>query len=159
MSKTFNVTVSRDINASASALYAIVSDYKEGHPSILPKPYFTELTVEKGGIGAGTIIRAKMLVMGREFAFRQLITEPEPGRVLVEANDDGGAVTRFIFEPISATQTRVTIATDFAQNAGLAGWLQRLTQPSITRKIYAQELQNLENIAAARATAVMPAVS
>ena len=53
-----------------------------GHPQILPKPPFVSLEVEKGGIGAGTVIRIAMRVLGRLQTFGAVITEPEPGRVL-----------------------------------------------------------------------------
>lgn len=42
---TFHVEESMLINARAKDLYAVVADYHTGHPAILPKPYFQELTV------------------------------------------------------------------------------------------------------------------
>jgi hypothetical protein len=51
---------------------------------ILPKPYFTKLEVEQGGMGAGTIIRIHMRVFGAERILRQRVSEPDPGRILVE---------------------------------------------------------------------------
>jgi hypothetical protein len=53
------------VAARAAELYAVVADYRAGHPAILPKAYFQELTVEKGGAGAGTVVRASVKVMGR----------------------------------------------------------------------------------------------
>jgi len=43
------------IDAPAAEIYAVLTDYGNAHPHILPKPYFTKLAVEQGGIGAGTI--------------------------------------------------------------------------------------------------------
>jgi hypothetical protein len=37
----------------------------------------------------------------------------------------------------------VTIATNSKASPGLAGWVERLMQPSIAAKIYREELQNL----------------
>ena len=80
MSNTIQVQASEVINARPEDVYALLSDYQVGHPAILPKPYFTGLTVEKGGQGAGTIVITRLKVMGQEFVYRQAITEPEPLR-------------------------------------------------------------------------------
>src|SRR5688572_19050743 len=68
-----HVEASEIIDARAEDLYAIVRDYRVGHPAILPKPYFTELTVEKGGIGAGTVLRISMEIFGKQFSYHQLV--------------------------------------------------------------------------------------
>lgn len=52
------------MHARRNCVYAILADYREHHPRILPAAYFTSLTVEEGGIGAGTIFRAEMNVFG-----------------------------------------------------------------------------------------------
>jgi len=44
--------------------------------------------VEEGGIGAGTVIRFQMRILGRLRTFHAAITEPEPGGVLVETDLD-----------------------------------------------------------------------
>jgi hypothetical protein len=132
------------IDARPEELYAVVSDYRVGHPAILPKPYFTELTVEKGGQGAGTVIRTRMKVFGREYAFHQAVTEPEPGRVLVETDMDTGQFSSFTFEPLNAgKQTRVTIKAENPASPGIVGLLERLTQPAFNRRLFQQELRNL----------------
>ena len=48
------IAVSSLIQAPAQQAYAIIADYRNGHPRILPRPYFVSLTVEQGGVGAGT---------------------------------------------------------------------------------------------------------
>ena len=48
-----HVEVSDVIEAHAEKIYGILADYREGHPAILPKPYFTEVKVEQGGQGIG----------------------------------------------------------------------------------------------------------
>jgi hypothetical protein len=89
-----------------------------------------------------------MKVMGQDFVFKQEVTEPEPGRVLVEADHTGGVVTTFTFEPLNNdTQTRVTIATVGKTSAGFKGWLEKITTPRIMVKIYRQELENLAQVA------------
>ena len=56
--------------------------------------------MEQGGIGAGTVIRFQMSALGQKRTLRAEITEPEPGRVLVETYlDSNGAVTTFTVDP------------------------------------------------------------
>ncbi len=132
------------IDARPEELYAVVSDYHVGHPAILPKPYFTELTVEKGGQGEGTIIRTRLKAFGREFSFHQVVTEPEPGRLLVETDMDTGQFSSFTFEPLNGgKQTRVTIIAENPASPGFTGFLERLTQPAFNRRLFQQELRNL----------------
>jgi len=142
---TFHVEESLVIEARAEALYAVVADYRVGHPAILPRPFFQELTVEQGGVGAGTVVRGTVKVMGKLYPLHHRISEPEPGRVLQENDlDKPGEFTRFIFEPLNGrAQTRVTIATEFLAGPGLMGVMERLTKPGLVHKMYQQELRNL----------------
>lgn len=136
--------VSDIIPARPEVVYAVLADYRVGHPAILPKPYFTELQVEQGGQGAGTIVRTRMVVMGVERIFKLTVSEPEPGRVLKEVDEQAGVVTVFTVEPINGgQQARVTIATDARASPGLMGVMEKLMNPPLTRRIYKQELQQL----------------
>lgn len=139
-----HVEASAVINARPEKIYGVLSDYRVGHPAILPKPYFTELTVEEGGQGAGTVMRVRMKVMGVEVAYHLVVSEPEPGRVLVETDEAAGVVTTFTVEPLNGgQQSRATIATDMRASHGLRGFMEKLMNPPVTRRIYRQELQNL----------------
>jgi hypothetical protein len=62
---THNVSASTLISAPLRKVYDLIADYRNGHPRILPKPYFVSLNVEKGGYGAGTVINFQMQLMGR----------------------------------------------------------------------------------------------
>ncbi len=96
---THVVSESATIGAAPERVYALIADFREGHPRILPKE-FSDSTVEKGGYGAGTITRYRLRTMGKSRWYRSAITEPEPGRVLVETILDGnGAVTTFTVNP------------------------------------------------------------
>ena len=88
------IAVSAIIPARRERVYSLLANYNEGHPRILPKQ-FSNLVVEQGGIGAGTVIRFEMSLLGRKQTFQAAITEPEPGRVLVETYLENGAVTTF----------------------------------------------------------------
>src|SRR5829696_5459319 len=105
------ITVAAEIDASAPLAYSIIADYRDGHPHILPRPPFVSLDVDEGGIGAGTVIRFKMRMLGTTREMRAAVTEPEPGRVLVESDAAGAVVTTFTVDPLSDRRSRVTIAT------------------------------------------------
>lgn len=138
------VNVSDVIDARPEEIYAVLSDYRVGHPAILPKPYFTDLTVEEGGKGDGTIIRVQMKVMGLERVYRMAVSEPEPGRVLAEVDDSAGVFTTFTIEPLNGgKRSRVTIATKTKASRGIMGFMEKLLNPPITRRIYRKELKQL----------------
>jgi Polyketide cyclase / dehydrase and lipid transport len=142
------VTASAIIPARRDRIYSLISNYKDGHPRILPKQ-FTSLVVEEGGIGAGTIIRFQMSLFGKKQTFRAAVTEPDPGRVLVETNlDSNGAVTTFIIDPGSApADSRVTISTELPVRGGFLGRMERTFTTLLLQPIYAKELQNLARVA------------
>jgi len=132
------------IDAGPQEVYAVVSDYQVGHPAIVPKQYFTALTVEKGGKGAGTELRGNVRVLGSDYPFHQLVSEPEPGRVLKEMDMETGQYTTFTFEPVNGgAQAQVTIASEFPLPEGFAGFMTRLMMPPVVHKMYKQELQQL----------------
>jgi hypothetical protein len=136
------VTASTEIAAPASVPYGIISDYTQGHPSILPPEFFADLAVEAGGRGAGTRIRFTMISYGRRVVSRAEVTEPEPGRVLVETDQTTGITTRFIVDPVSADTCRVTFETDYPAR-GFRGLFERLLVPPYLKKVYAAELELL----------------
>src|SRR5688572_10890558 len=117
------ISASAIIAAPPRELYGIIADYREKHPRILPQPPFESLVVEEGGRGEGTVVQVNMRVLGRHQAFRATITEPEPGRVLVETNDTG-YVTTFTVDPLDGgDRAAVTISTE-APHKGLVGALE-----------------------------------
>ena len=130
------------IDAPPQVVYDILADYHDGHPHILPPKYFRGLDVEQGGIGAGTVILVHSSVMGRAQTMRMAVSEPEPGRVLMETDVDSGIVSTFTCDPVAeGRQTRLTIATDWPIGPGLSGFMNRLLIPGILRRMYADELQ------------------
>jgi hypothetical protein len=145
--RTLLVQMSAMVPAPAPRVYGIIADYHRGHPSILPPQYFDDLVVEEGGVGAGTRISFTMNAYGSRTRSRARITEPEPGRVLVETVEGSGIVTRFVVEPLAGDTSRVTIETTFPLR-GLRGWFERLVVPGYLRKVYRAELDLLETRAA-----------
>src|SRR5262245_4028936 len=105
------IRASAVVQAPAERVYNLIADYRDGHPRIVPPRYFKWMHVENGGVGAGTTISFAMRVWGVTSVLRARISEPEPGRVLVEAYPETGVVTTFSVEPEGAAACRVTIAT------------------------------------------------
>jgi hypothetical protein len=134
------------INARPDAVHAVFSDYRVAHQAILPKPYFTEMQVTRGGQGAGTETLLRMKISGREFTYHQVVTEPEPGRILVEADREQNVVTTFTFDPMGdGSQTHLTIATELPSRPGLGGWIESLITPLVMSNIYKKEVGLLKD--------------
>lgn len=140
-------SASRLIATPPQQVYALIADYQHGHARILPKPYFVSLTVEQGGIGAGTVINFQMRLMGQVQTFRAAITEPEPGRVLAETVLATGAVTTFTVEPQENGQaSQVTIATETPVRNGILGKLEGFFTTQLLQPIYVKELEQLAKL-------------
>jgi uncharacterized protein YndB with AHSA1/START domain len=138
------IAVTATIDAPPARVYAVLADYHNHHPNILPKKYFVKVEVTKGGEGAGTEFVADMNIYGSKRTFRMTVSEPEPGRVIAETDAKLGTHTTFTVEPLEdGAKSRVTIATTSRASTGLGSWLERLTTPMAMRKIYQEELQQL----------------
>lgn len=134
---TFNISASTLITAPAQQVYGIIADYRNGHPHIIPPKYFRNLVVEEGGTGAGTKIRFEMILFGKAQAAQSVITEPEPGRILVESTTDGLAVTSFIVDTVEGGKTaKVTISTEMKS----MGFVANLLIKFLFKRIYREEL-------------------
>jgi hypothetical protein len=147
---TVRASASALIGAPPAAVYSILADYRDGHPRILPKKYFQDLVVERGGVGTGTRIRFGIRLMGSTRTVRAEVSEPEPGRVLAEKDVETGAVTTFSIEPAdNGRQSLVTITTEWSAGA-VAAMVLRLFAPPALKRIYKEELRNLDREATRR---------
>jgi hypothetical protein len=143
-----SLSASKLISSPAHTVYDLIADYRSGHPRILPKPYFVSLEVEQGGYGAGTMINFQMKLMGRIQSFHSTITEPEPGRILVETDMHTGAVTTFTVDPrVNGQETFVTITTTTDIPNGIIGKMQGWLTTQLLRPIYLKELDQLAAVA------------
>lgn len=131
---------SKVIQASPQTVYQLLADYQHGHPSILPKPYFTDMRVLEGGFGEGTVADVDMEVFGVKRTLHMTVTEPEKGKVLVETDTEAGIETHFIFEEVESG-CLLTLRTTMKFASGVAGFIEKLTSPRITRGIYRKELE------------------
>jgi Polyketide cyclase / dehydrase and lipid transport len=147
------ISASAAVQAAPQVVYGIFADYHEAHPSVLPRPHFGELVVERGGTGAGTLFTVQMRQPGGMRTLRMEVSEPQPGRVLVETDLDSDLVTTFTVEPVDGgRRARVTITTRWTRG-GIRGALERLVLPPLARPIFLQEIRNVERLARERAEA------
>lgn len=132
------------IDAPAEVVYHLISDYAEHHrdqPQGFLPDAFSDMVVERGGVGDGTQVRFVSTLGGRRQTMTASISEPEPGRVLVERGP--GVETTFLVEPEGEKQARVRFDT-VLEAGGLQGLMTRLFAPGMLRPVYAQELARLE---------------
>jgi Polyketide cyclase / dehydrase and lipid transport len=135
------VRASARIDAPPARVYGIIADYRNGHPHILPKQ-FRNLVVEAGGVGSGTIISFEVRAFGMTRRLRATITEPQPGRVLVETNlAPDPSVTTFTVEPAdNGRASDVTIETRLGAKSGILGSIERVMSSRFLRSLYREEL-------------------
>jgi hypothetical protein len=144
---TNKFSVSKIISSPPSIVYSIIADYKNSHPKILPNPPFVSLVVEKGGIGAGSVIKVQMKVARKLQTFRAVVSEPEPGRVLVETNDNG-YITNFTIEPCNdGKNSYVTFTTSIQDDSKLSKKIEFFFSKMILPSVYKKELENLNSLA------------
>src|SRR3954469_23277776 len=141
---SLHVSASAEIRAAAVNVYRMIADYRDGHQRMIPPQYFRNLEVDAGGYGAGTQIRYDLLAFGTTYHARAKITEPEPGRVLVETDLGKGAVTTFVVDPLGSHRSLVTITTALPMRAGVLGAIERAVTRRFFRRVYTAQLAQLD---------------
>lgn len=145
------VVESAVINARPEVIYSILTDYRNEHPRILPRQYFKGLEIERGGQGAGTVFRSRVRAFGAEVTNHMEVTEPEPGRVLMETDKDAGVVTTFTVSPVDGgRRAHLEIATEFTISGGLRGAVEKLMNPLVVGRMYRAELQQIADYSASK---------
>ncbi len=130
----------RTIDAPAGQVYGYIADMHQ-HPRFLP-PAFSDFQVEEGGVGAGTVTRFAVTAGGRTRNYRMQVSEPEPGRTLVESDANSSLVTTFNVEP-RGEKSLVRIATSWDGASGIGGFFERTFAPRAMQRIYVDELERL----------------
>ncbi len=150
MTKT-RFSAERLVDAPADIVYRCIADYRHHHrPEGFLPPAFSDLRVERGGVGAGTVFSVMTTLAGRSRSMTAEVSEPEPGRVLVETSPT--VRTAFTVEP-EGTRSRVRFDT-VVQAGGLEGLLTRLFAGRLLGPLYRDELERLERYAQANADRV-----
>ena len=135
------VTAERSIDAPADVVYQCIANYQEHHrPEGFLPPSFSDFRVERGGVGAGTVISFKMKLGGQTRGMTASVSEPAPGRVLMETGK--GVTTTFTVEP-EGGRCRVRFDT-LLEAAGIDGIMTRLFAPRMLKPVYEDELRRLE---------------
>ena len=135
----------RTIDAPADHVYRLISDFRQHHQHFLP-PQFSDFEVESGGVGEGTVHRFRMTLGGRTTGYRVHVTEPEPGRMLVESDASRRMLTTFTVDPVPYRRTQVRIETRWYTD-GFAGVVERLIAPFMLARVYRRELRLLDRYA------------
>ena len=131
----------RRMDVPAQVAYHCLADYREHHrPDGFLPPAFSAFEVHRGGVGAGTEASWTVdLGGGRKRRMNATITEPDPGRRLVETGD--GVVTTFTVSP-SGGGCVVRFDTVFDE-PGVSGLFLRLFLGRMLGPLYADELARL----------------
>ncbi len=138
-----HVEVERAIDASPAEVYRFLADYSDKHPTILTSN-FLDYKVEKGGIGAGTVISFRLHAGGRERPYHMEIEEPEKGKVLRERDTNSSLVTTWtVNQGANSQQSRVSIQTEWEGASGMGGFFERTFAPVGMRGIYNEILGRL----------------
>lgn len=145
-----HIKVNGTIHAPAAEVYTLLADYRNGHPLVVPKQYFSPLVVEEGGYGAGTVVSFRVKVGGNTRRYRDVVTEPQPGRILMESDTLSNTVTSFTVTPRGDSQCELEIVTDFDSSKGGRGLLEMLFAPNMMKGIYEKELRQIDQLATQR---------
>jgi hypothetical protein len=130
------------IDAPAEEIYAVLADYHNAHPHVMPPEYLRDLEVEQGGYGAGTVIHFWTYVMGVKRFERARVSEPEPGRVLMEVNTISKLVTTFTVTPTDeGRQAHLRIATEWEAKPFILGTIEKALYTFVMRPMYDKELK------------------
>ncbi|MFI5799003.1 SRPBCC family protein [Streptomyces sp. NPDC051677] len=132
----------RTIDAPADEVYRYLTDMQL-HSRFLPTPFY-DFHVEEGGVGAGSVVRFKIDFAGGVRELRMQVTEPEPGRTLVQTDTNGsGFVKTFTVTP-QAEQALVNITSSFDGESGVAGFVEGIIAPRRLHRVYDKELARLD---------------
>jgi uncharacterized protein YndB with AHSA1/START domain len=145
------ITVAQEgaVGAPAELTYRLIADDAH-HPKFLPEA-FSNFQVLQGGVGAGTVHRFDIKAGGRVRSYVMDVSEPEPGRVLVESDRESSLVTTFTVTP-DGPGCRVHISTTWQGAGGIGGFFERTFAPKVLRRLYADELARLDTYARGQAT-------
>lgn len=139
------VDAERDIAAPPEIVYSYCVADVAKRPSWLPSN-FSDFVVEKGGHGAGTVVRYTLTVGNRARTYHMSVAEPQPGTVLTETDANSSLVTRWTVSA-QAGGSRVAIHTEWQGAGGIGGIFERLFAPAALKRVYDDVLTRLDQYA------------
>ena len=140
----------RTIDAPAETVYGYLADMHR-HANFLP-PQFSDFQVVEGGIGEGSVTTFAVTAGGRTRNYRMRVTEPAPGRTLVESDANSSLVTTFSVEA-QDDKSLVRIHTSWDGAGGIGGFFEKTFAPKAMQRIYLDELDRLNAYALAQQSA------
>jgi uncharacterized protein YndB with AHSA1/START domain len=140
----------RSIDAPADEVYSYLADMHQ-HQQFLP-PAFSDFQIEQGGVGAGTVTSFKITAGGRTRSYHMQISEPTPGRTLVETDTGSSLVTTFNVTP-QGDKSLVNITTSWDGAGGIGGFFERTFAPRAVERLYREALDRLNTYATEHRTA------
>ena len=130
------------VEAPPAAVYEVLADYSTHHPRIMPPDHFSDLVVDLGGVGEGTVFHITTRVAGKRQRLHMRVSEPAPGSVLRETNLDTGVATDFTVSGNGSGTTLVRMSSEW-ESHGLKGWMDRLLAPRVMNRLFAEQLDQL----------------
>ena len=140
----------RSIDAPADEVYSYLADMHL-HQRFLP-PAFSDFKIEQGGVGAGTVTSFKITAGGRTRSYRMQVSEPAPGRTLVETDTGSSLVTTYNVAP-QGGKSLVSITTSWDGASGIGGFFERTFAPRAVERLYNEALDRLNAYATDHRTA------
>ena len=140
------VVVDQTYDAAPEAVFAALADYAGVRPKILA-PEFTDFEVLDGGVGAGTRIGYNLhATKKRVRAVEAVVTEPTPGRQLLEADSKSSLLVLWDVVAAAGGGSRVTVRVNWQGAGGIGGFFERRFAPAGIRRIYTAELARLQTV-------------
>ncbi len=137
------VIVDRVVTAAPAAVIEALGDYKGVRAETWPE-MITDYEVLEGGTGAGTRIRYRLHATRRRIrSVEAVVSAPEPGRSLVEADQNSTLRTVWTVQPAGSGTTRVSVETSWAGASGIGGFFERAFAPIGIRRLYNGVLDKL----------------
>jgi Polyketide cyclase / dehydrase and lipid transport len=134
-----SASATRTLSAPSERVLALLRDYRQARPSILPDNY-SRYRVEEGGEGSGTVFTYHFKSGPTERDFRMRAEEGDGG--LVERDELSSLVTTWTVMD-TATGSTVTLESSWVGGVGIKGFFERLFAPLGMRKIYGELLDRL----------------
>jgi Polyketide cyclase / dehydrase and lipid transport len=134
------VRVQSDIAAPAERVFALLADYAETRPQLLPDAY-SNYRVVTGGTGAGTEYEVHLAAGRRERDLAMTVSEPGPLQ-LEERDGNSSLRTEWTVQQAGAGSA-VKVLTTWTGAGGIAGVMERTFAPIGVRKHYHEMLQRL----------------
>ena len=136
---------SRQISAPAQAVFDALADYTTVRPKILPAQY-GDYSVREGGVGAGTVASWRLAATERRVRDVVARVSQPVALTLVEADDNSSMRVTWT---VSGQGDVALVTAEAVWNGarGIGGFFERTFAPRVLRKLYAEELDQLDRYA------------